>query len=131
MVHSSLLPSAKKFLHVRSEHAQSAPCLTHAVALLPTGRHERPHTDHHMWRSPAASGSPTVQQAAAATTTANTTPGEGPPGPQTATAQQQRQPGAGWSWGFGGPLSSSSETEVYHSPPSGPGFLLQQQKRND
>lgn len=84
------------------------------------GRHERPHTEHHMWRSPA--GSPTAQQAAAV---ADVSPRA--QGPQQATAQQKQQHSTGWGWGWGGP--ASSEPEVYHSPPSGPGFLLQQQQQ--
>ena len=75
--------------------------------------------------------SPTAQQHGTATTAP--TVEQGVLGAQRVAAAQHAT-AWGWGWGLGIPASSSAtegEGEVWHSPPSGPGFLLQQQKRQE
>jgi hypothetical protein len=84
------------------------------------GRHERPHTERHMWAATSCR-SPVSDKASQEATDASSAPQS----PQQAVQEEVGGWMSGWGWGLSS--SVSPQEEVYHSPPSGPGFLLQQQ----
>jgi hypothetical protein len=91
------------------------------------GKHERPHTEHHLWRIGAAPHSTAAPLGSSPRASADGA--HQPPQQQQHAQQQHQQAAAPGSFGRGwlaGVYGGAAQGAAWDAPPSGPGFLRKQ-----